>query len=84
MVSLTGQIFGTGEPNDGHDQGHDGLTRGQWPYRPAPKERTMTNRPIIPYNFNFLGIGLKERKKVLPRAGFEPWTSRSKVQHLNH
>ena len=33
-------------------------TRGQWPYRPASKERTMTNRPMIPHNFNFLGIDM--------------------------
>ena len=38
-------------------------TRGQWPYRPASKERTMTNRPMILYEFNFISIHLKERKK---------------------
>ena len=59
-------------------------TRGQWPYRPASKERAMTNRPVIIYDFNFLGSHIKERKKVLPRAGIEPWTSGFTVQHLNH
>ena len=44
----------------------------------------MTNRPIILDDFNFLGINLKERKKVLPRGGIEPWSSCSTVQHLNH
>ena len=37
-------------------------TRGQWPYRPASKERAMTNRPVIIYDFNFLGIHINERK----------------------
>ena len=39
-------------------------TRGQWPYRPAPKEKAMTNRPIILYDFNILGIHIKERGKM--------------------
>ena len=38
-----------------------GSTRGQWPHRPASKERTMTDKPIIPYDFNFLGTHIKER-----------------------
>ena len=31
-------------------------TRGQWPYRPVSKERAMTDRSMILYDFNFLGI----------------------------
>ena len=36
--------------------------RGQWPYRPASKERAMTNRPMMLYDFNFFGIRVKESK----------------------
>ena len=40
-------------------------TRGQWLYRPAPKEKAMINRPIILYDFNILGIHIKVREKCL-------------------
>ena len=36
---------------------------GQWPYRPASKEKAMTNRPMILSDFNFLGIYIKKAKK---------------------
>ena len=42
----------------------DGRTRGQWPYRPASKERAMTNRPMILYDFNILWINLKVKEKI--------------------
>ena len=35
-------------------------TRGQWPHRPALKERTMMNRPMILLEFNFISIHMKE------------------------
>ena len=41
-------------------------TRGQWPYRPALKERAMTNRPIIPYNFKLFGLHVKKKKSLAP------------------
>ena len=47
-------------------------TRGQWPYRPASKERAMTNRPMILYDLNFLGIHIKENKKSCLKQGSNP------------
>ena len=38
-------------------------TRGQWPYRPASKERAMTNRFMILHDCNFIGNRIKESKK---------------------
>ena len=39
---------------------YQGITRGQWPYKPASKDTTMTNRPMILFDFNLLGIHIKE------------------------